>query len=244
MDGEDNYSRHEYYDIFLGVPECLHGALRCLLERQATIRNPSNPESISFNNSSETHRQKTIETVLKLFSDTIPGDTWINFQHAAASLHRMHSIVKKRMNRVFRTSYEQGYINFSTNFLKNVKRISHNSGHWRPLPLDSIRPLLTASSDPPLGAVKRRERAQFINAKRRSRASVRSSPVQFNFQVCPNSISSNEAQKHNVYNRPEVPSSTTCMQPPIPPIQSDDFCNCSSCSSSSSSSTASSEVEF
>nr|CDS32455.1 expressed protein [Hymenolepis microstoma] len=243
MDGEDEYSRQKYYDIFLGVPESLHEELRCLLERQIEIRNPSNPESLNFTSSSDAHRQKTIESVLKLFSgnlifiiyvlDTIPGDTWINFQHAAANLHRMHSLVKKRMNRVFRTSYEQGYINFSTNFLRNVRR---------PLPLDSIRPLLTASSDPPLGTVRKRERAQFIHAKRRSRTPVCSSPVQFNFQVRPNSISCNEVQQ-NVSSRPEIPSSTTHMQPSILPIQSDDFCNCSSCSSSSSS-TASSEVDF
>ncbi|KAM3187496.1 hypothetical protein ACTXT7_002211 [Hymenolepis weldensis] len=229
MDGEGDYSDHEYYNIFLGIPESVHEALRCLQERQAAIRNTSNGESTNFTNSSEAHRQKTIESVLKLFTDTIPGDTWINFQHAAANLHRMHSLVKKRLNRVFKTSYDQGYINFSTNF---------------PLPLDSLRPLLTASSDPPLGTVRRRERRQLITVKRRPRAVTCSSPLQFNVKVLPNPISHGEVGQ-NVYNKPEMPSATAIqMQPPLP-SQSDDFCNCSSCSSSSSSSSAtSSEVDF
>ncbi|VDL62136.1 unnamed protein product [Hymenolepis diminuta] len=244
MDGEDDYSDHEYYNIFLGIPESVHEALRCLQERQTAIRNTSNGESTNFTNSSEAHRQKTIESVLKLFTDTIPGDTWINFQHAAANLHRMHSLVKKRLNRVFKTSYDQGYINFSTNFVQNVKRISQNSGYKRPLPLDSLRPLLTASSDPPLGTVRRQERRQLITVKRRPRAVTCSSPLQFNFKVLPNPISHGEVGQ-NVYNKPEMPSATAIqMQPPLP-SQSDDFCNCSSCSSSSSSSSAtSSEVDF
>lgn len=68
MDGEDDYSDHEYYNIFLGIPKSVHEALRCLQERQAAIRNTSNGESTNFTNSSEAHRQKTIESVLKLFT--------------------------------------------------------------------------------------------------------------------------------------------------------------------------------
>ncbi|KAM7537041.1 hypothetical protein Aperf_G00000067932 [Anoplocephala perfoliata] len=235
MDGEEDFADGDYYgDLALGVPEVYQEPLRCLLERKVAIRNLSSQESTNYTNSSERQRQKTLESILKLFGDSISEETWLNFQHAAANLHRMHTLVKNRMNRVFKTSYEQGFIDFSANFLKDFRKSSQNRRNNRPLPVDILAPLLSSSSDPPLGTFRRRQRILRVRPALRPRfqASRRSSTGSFNVSMLPTSSPSLDRMSNEI--EPNVLPTGV-----LSPAFSDEYCNCSSCSSSSSSSASS-----
>lgn len=65
MDGDADQG---FYEYLLDVPTSLRDSMRCLLERHNSVSNNSSDESNQFAAESEAHHQKTIESVLKLYT--------------------------------------------------------------------------------------------------------------------------------------------------------------------------------